>query len=104
MLKGILVVGPRVILKLQGPKGNEAKVFLLVTNGLIVMLGGMEDEVFDPSGSIPVVNGLDVFGDGRGNVVLRGGKGVYCEMWIGVVKENADGILVVGWDVVCTKG
>ena len=59
-LKGRLVAGPCVIPTLQGPKGNEAEVFWLVTNGLIVMLGGMEDEVFDPSGGILIVNGLDV--------------------------------------------
>ena len=31
-------------------------------------------------------------------------KGVYCEAMIWVVEENVDDILVVGWDVVCTKG
>ena len=59
-LKGRLVVGPCSIPTLQGPNGNEVRVFWLVKNGLIVILGGMEEEVFDPSGGILVVNGLDV--------------------------------------------
>ena len=78
VLKGRLVAGPCVISKLQGPKGNEAEVFWLVTNGLIVMLGGMEDEEFDTSGGILVVywdvgwmfmalvNGLDMCFDMEG--------------------------------------
>ena len=60
VVKGRLVVGPHAIATPQGPKENEAEIFWLVTKGLIVMLGGMEDEVFDPSGGILVVNGLDV--------------------------------------------
>ena len=82
VLKGILVAGPWAILKLQGPNINEAEVLWLVTNGLIVMLGGMEDEMFDPNGGIFVVywdigwmfmvlvTGLDAFWDRRGNAVL----------------------------------
>ena len=116
VLKGILMAGPHGGPKLQGPSGNETKVLWLVTNGLIVMLGGMEDEVFNPKGGIPVVywdvswmfmalvNGLDVFCDGRENVVLLSGKGVYCETSIRMVEVDADGILMVGWDVVWTKG
>ena len=60
VLKGRLVVGLYVVPILQGPKGNEVEVLWLVINGLIVILGGMEDEVFDTSRVIPVVNGLDV--------------------------------------------
>ena len=60
VLEGSLVVGPCAIATLQGPKGNEAEEIWLVTKGLIVMLGGMEDEVFGPSGSIGLVNRLDV--------------------------------------------
>lgn len=56
-----IVTGPCVIPTLQGPKGNEAKVLWLFTNGLIVILGWMEDEVFDPNGGMPIVNELDVF-------------------------------------------
>ena len=52
VLEGRLVVGPCVIATFQGPKGSEAKELWLATKGLIVMLGGMEDEVFDPSGGI----------------------------------------------------
>ena len=51
-LEGRLVVGPCSIATLEGPKGNEVEELWLITKGLIVMLGGMEDEVFDPSGSI----------------------------------------------------
>ena len=80
------------------------------------MLGGMEDEVLDPNGSIPVVywdvdqtfvalmNGLDVVWDGRENAVLLGGKGVYCEMGIGVVEAKENGIIMVVWYVVWIKG
>ena len=50
VLEGRLVVGPCAIVTFQGPKGNEAKEIWLVTKGLIVMLGRMEDELFDPSG------------------------------------------------------
>ena len=52
VLEGRLVVGLYTIATFQGPKGNEAKELWLVTKGLIVMLGGMEDEVFDPTGNI----------------------------------------------------
>ena len=55
VLKGILVAGPCVVPKLQGPSGNEVEVLWLAINGLIVMLGGMEDEVFNPNGGILVV-------------------------------------------------
>ena len=60
VLEGRIAVGPCAIATFQGPKGNEAEELWLATKGLIVMLGGMEDEVFDPSGGIPVVNGQDV--------------------------------------------
>ena len=56
-IKGRLVVGPYAIPIFQGPKGNEVDVLWLVTNGLIVMLGGMGDEVFDPSGGMSIGNG-----------------------------------------------
>ena len=52
VLEGRLVVGPCAIVRFQGPKENEAKELWLATKGLIVMLGGMEVEVFDPSGGI----------------------------------------------------
>ena len=52
VLEGRLVVGPYVIATFQGPKGNEVEELWLATKGLIVMLGGMEDEVFDTSGGI----------------------------------------------------
>ena len=52
VIGGRLVVGPCVILTFQGLKGNEADEFWLATKGLIVMLGGMEDEVLDPSGGM----------------------------------------------------
>lgn len=55
VLKGMLVVGPCVVLKFQGPKGNEVVFLWLAINGLIVILGGMEDEVLDPNGGISVV-------------------------------------------------
>ena len=51
-LKGRIAVGPCAIATPQGYRGNEAEVFWLVTKGLIVMLGGMEDEVLDPSGGM----------------------------------------------------
>ena len=60
VLKGRLVAGPHARPKIEGPSRNEAEVLWLVTNGLIVMLGGMEDEAFDPNGGICVVDGLDV--------------------------------------------
>ena len=41
-----------------------------------------------------------MFCNGRKNAVLLARKRVYCEMGIGVVEENVDGILVVGLDVV----
>ena len=52
VLEGRMVVGLCVIATLQGRKGNKVKELWLITKGLIVMLGGMEDEVFDPSGGI----------------------------------------------------
>ena len=52
VLEGRLVVGPCAIATFQGPKENVAEELWLVTKGLIVMLGGIEGEVFDPSGSI----------------------------------------------------
>ena len=52
VLEGRLVIGPCVATIPQGPKGNVAEELWLATKGLIVMLGGMEDEVFDPSGSM----------------------------------------------------
>ena len=51
-LEGRLVVGPYTIATFQGPKGNVAEELWLATKGLIVMLGGMEDEVLDPSSSM----------------------------------------------------
>ena len=47
-----LVIGPYVIATFQGPKGNTAKELWIATKGLIVMLGGMKDEVLDPSGGM----------------------------------------------------
>ena len=47
VLGGRLVIGPCVIATFQGPKGNEVEELWLATKGLIVMLGGMEDEVLD---------------------------------------------------------
>ena len=55
VIKRILVVGPCTRPKIQGHRGNEAKVLWIVTNGLIVMLGGMEDEFLNPNGGIHVV-------------------------------------------------
>ena len=52
VLEGRLVVDACAIATFQGPKGNEAEELWLATKGLIVMLGGMEDEVFDPSGDM----------------------------------------------------
>ena len=52
VLGGRPVIGPPIIEKIQGPKGNAAKELWLVTKGLRVMLGGMEEEVFDPSSDI----------------------------------------------------
>ena len=52
VLEGRLVVGPCAIATFQGPKGNETEELRPDTKGLIVMLGGMEDGVFDPSGGI----------------------------------------------------
>ena len=49
VLEGILVVGSYVAAIFQGPKGNEVKELWLATKGFMVMLGGMEDEVLDPS-------------------------------------------------------
>ena len=60
MLKGRLVAGPCVIPTFYGTKENEVEVFWLVKNRLIVMLGGMEDEVFNPTRGILAVSGLDV--------------------------------------------
>ena len=51
-LERLLVIGPYVVSIFQGPKGNAAEELWLVMKGLIVMLGGMEDEVLDPSGDI----------------------------------------------------
>ena len=68
------------------------------------MLGGMEDEVLDPSGGMWEIDGLDVIWGGIEKVVLldanRGFDGA--EKW--VVVTDVDGILEVGWDVVCTNG
>ena len=36
----------------QGPKGNAVDELQLVENGLIEMLGGMEDEVLKPGGGM----------------------------------------------------
>ena len=66
------------------------------------MLGGMEDELFDPSGGIPVVNGLDVLWDERKNAVLLSVKGVYCEARRWVVEVDEDDTIVVDWDVMGT--
>ena len=40
------------IVVFHGPEGKVAEELWLVTNGLIVMFGGMEDEALDPSGGI----------------------------------------------------
>lgn len=50
VLGGRLVIGTYCIVVFQGPKGNAAEELWLATKGLIVIFGGMEDEVFDPSG------------------------------------------------------
>lgn len=47
-----LVIGACVAVIFQGPKGNATDELWLVTKGLIVMFGGMEDEVFYPNGGI----------------------------------------------------
>ena len=47
-LEGILVRGPYVVVTFQGPKGTLVDKLWLVANGLIEMLGGMEDEVLNP--------------------------------------------------------
>ena len=52
VLEEILVIGPCVVAIFQGPKGNTAEELWLVTKWLVVILGGREDEVFGPSGSI----------------------------------------------------
>ncbi len=52
VLGGRLVIGPCAITTFQGPKGNEVEELWVATKGLIVMLGGMEDEVFNSSGGI----------------------------------------------------
>ncbi len=52
VLGGRLMICTCVIAKFQGPKGNVAEELWLVTKGLIVMFGGMEDEVLDPNGGI----------------------------------------------------
>ena len=51
-LERILVIGPCVVVTFQGPKGNVANELWLVTNGLIVMLDGMEDKVLNPGGGM----------------------------------------------------
>ena len=70
VLEGILVVGPYVAAIFQGPKGNEVKELWLATKGFMVMLGGMEDEVLDPSSGMWAVDGLDVIWGGIEKVVL----------------------------------
>ena len=50
MLGGRIVRGACVITVFQGPRGNVAEELWLATKGLIVMFGGKEDEVLDPSG------------------------------------------------------
>ena len=52
VLEGILVIGPCVVVTFQGPKGNAADELWLVANGLIEMLGGIEDEVVNPGGGM----------------------------------------------------
>ena len=52
MLKGRLVVGPCAITTFQGPKGNAAKEPLVGYEGVDSDVGGMEDELFYPSGGI----------------------------------------------------
>ena len=52
VLEGILVIGPCVVVIFQGPKGNAAEELWLVTNGLIVMFGGMEDAILNHDGSM----------------------------------------------------
>ena len=52
VLGGRLVIGACVAVVFQGPKGNAAEELWLVTKGLIVMFGGMEDEVLDPNDGI----------------------------------------------------
>lgn len=47
-----------------------------------------------------LVNGLYVFWDGIGNVVLLSEKGVYCQAGIGMVEVDANDTLEVGWDMV----
>ena len=52
MLGKRLEIGTYVTVVFQGPEGNLAEELWLVTKGLIVMFGGMEDKVLDPNGGI----------------------------------------------------
>ena len=60
------------------------------------MLGGMDNEVLDPSGSIWVVDGLDVMWGGSKKVVLLDANGGFGGVGKWVLEEDADGILGVG--------
>ena len=60
------------------------------------MLGGMEDEVFDPSGGIWVVNGLDVLWGGRENAMLLDENEGFCGAGEWVVEVDADDSVGVG--------
>lgn len=51
MLWGRLVRDAYVTIVFQGPKRNVSEELWLATKGLIVMFGGIEDEVLDPSGN-----------------------------------------------------
>ena len=68
------------------------------------MLGGMEDEVFDPSGGISVVNWLDVLWGGSEKEILLDVNGGFFGIGKWVVEASVDDTLGVSWDVVCTKG
>ena len=55
VLEGTLGIGSCIVVTFQDPKGKVAKALCLVTNRLIVMLGDIEDEVFEPNKGILVV-------------------------------------------------
>ena len=116
VLKGKLVVDHCACPKLYGPSGNEATICWLVINGLIVMLGRMEDEVLNPNKGIfekywdvdwmfvALVNGLDVAYGGREDVILLGRKGKYRKTRIRVVEASANGTIVVVWGAMWIRG
>ena len=68
------------------------------------MLGGMEDEVLDPSSSMWAEDGPNVIWGRRKKVVLLDANGRFGGVGKWVVEADVDGTLGVGWDVVYTKG